>query len=673
MRTVSPLYKKLRGQTGSQYEVQIVRGSVTYGMRKIKSLRIHQSLLKGDAGPSIGGTTSAQCSLTIVETSDNWPRMASFEVKVRLVSEDRSEEGEWLSFGTFWTDTRTENKYGDLTVEAFDGMLRLQQYWTDLVQEEHMPASWPITAATAAPLLAEATGIELDSRDTLDNTVAFIGLDTMATARDVWSDIAAAHGRNAVITPEGKIHLLPLVNWDSGKTSGIAGIAVAGLAVVGTSTGGSGSTSPDYAYIGLVARRIDTSPDLPAISGIELSNEEGRKASAGSDSGYVLKAKCNFSDSAVATLCMTETQGYTYRPFTATDTDLDPATELGDLVVVDGRSHQIMSIDWTVGAWISADVSAPAEYEIDHEYTVLDEAAVTLRKALAADSALDTALRSYIQQTATSITQGIAMQYVSDSDMHDVLNQLQLDITGAIQLFTGSAVPTLENYPASEWTTAEDKGTHIGDLYLVEDTGGDHDGEYYRFERNNRVYSWELLNENEVEGALTHMALANQAAAEATATANVVRQMVEDNYSPTEDIESRFETKGDAESKAFALQSEVDLTNNSLTIAMTEVREDVAGQFSDMAYYIRYVNGVVIIGRTDEPTSFQISNSQMAACYGGEITSFWNQDKQRTPKQLEIPVGGSLRLGDILWQPRSSGNLSLMWVGETEDENAGGE
>jgi len=99
MRTVSALYKTLRAQTGSQYEVQVVRGPISYGMREIKSLKVHQSLLSSDVGPNIGGTVSAHCTLVVAELSSNWPRMASFEIRVRLVSEDGTQTSEWLSFG----------------------------------------------------------------------------------------------------------------------------------------------------------------------------------------------------------------------------------------------------------------------------------------------------------------------------------------------------------------------------------------------------------------------------------------------------------------------------------------------------------------------------------------------------------------------------------------------
>ena len=72
--------------------------------------------------------------------------------------------------------------------------------------------------------------------------------------------------------------------------------------------------------------------------------------------------------------------------------------------------------------------------------------------------------------------------------------------------------------------------------------------------------------------------------------------------------------------------------------------------------------GTVVIGQSDSLSEFRVSNEQIAAVYNNEIVSYWNQDRQYTPKQLQIPLGGSLRLGNILWQPRTSGNLSIFLV-----------
>ena len=394
MREVSETYKALRQAVGSWYEVRVVLDEAIYDSYDIMHMVVHQSCLSDEDGPAIGGTVSSWCDITLDESSENWPRMAEFEIQARLVSADGETMSEWLSFGTFYTDTREEDA-GYLRITAYDAMLILQQSWTDKIPPEDLPENWPITAAAAAALLEEATGISLDPGDTLDNTVAFVGLNTMSTAREVWRDIAAAQGCNAVITPAGYVHLIPLTNTEA-TGSAIAGIAVAGIAVVGNSS--SGGSAEDYIYLGHATQKLKTSPELPAVKQVELTNEAGGTASAGTDTGYVLKGYCNFSDSAAAQLCLTHVQNYVYRPFTASGADLDPVAEPGDLVLIDGTTYQIMRIDWDLGSWIYADLDAPVEYEIDHEYKIESEAAKYYKKSV---EHTDEAMEDYYTKTET--------------------------------------------------------------------------------------------------------------------------------------------------------------------------------------------------------------------------------------------------------------------------------
>ena len=542
MRETSVLYKTLRADPSSLYEVNIVRGQTVYGMNEIISVTIHQSLLGDRSGPAVGAAIAARCSLVLREQSANWPRMAAFEVRVRLCSADGLQASEWLSFGTFLTDQRREGKYGDLSIEAFDGMLSLDQYWTNLIPPASMPESWPITAAAAADLLEQATGIELDSRDVLDDTVAFIGLDTLRTAREVWADIAAAHGGNAILTPEGKIHIVPLSDGGGSGNSAVAGIAVAGLAVVGVTGGSGGGSEPAPIYLGLAVSSLDTSPELAPISGVILTDPEGRNAGAGAASGYVLKAPCAFSDSAAAGLCLRYVLGYVYRPFEARDAHLDPAAELGDLIIFEDVGRQIMSIDWSLGAWITAELAAPAELEVDHEYTTMTQAATTLRKAAAETdekllnylTAVET--RSLIEQTATSIELSVSERYYDKDEINDIQQGNDAQFT---------------------------------------------------------------LTSQQIQAALSQIS---------------------------------------------TLDGEVQAIN----------------------YYVRYevIGGVgtVIVGQTNSLAELHITNGQISMVYNGEVVSFWNQNQQYTPKKLEIPVGGGLKLGNVQWQPRSSGNLSVFLI-----------
>lgn len=70
------------------------------------------------------------------------------------------------------------------------------------------------------------------------------------------------------------------------------------------------------------------------------------------------------------------------------------------------------------------------------------------------------------------------------------------------------------------------------------------------------------------------------------------------------------------------------------------------------------------ISKSTSDTVLVMTNDQIEMRVNGDTVTYWNINEQYMPKMVNIPVGGSLRLGSIQFQPRSSGNLSLLWVGD---------
>lgn len=496
MRTTSALYKQLRSLPGSHYQVKVVRGNTTYGMDKLKSVLVSNDLFM-DSGLSIGNTCSSHCELKLIETSENWPRMAQFEIQVQLLSEDETQASEWLSMGQFFTDERRYES-GTLSISAYDAMLKADTSWTDKITA---PSSWPITAKSWCDRIQSAGLFQFDSRSIIDNTVSFIGLNTDSTIRDKLKDIAAAHGANWLVTPEGKLRLVPFSN-EVITDSAIAGIAVAGIAIAsldnniipypyywsdsityqgvtitvnqdgsitldGTATGtgwptaiiwktmgmnldvgsyllvrGNTEEAPvhvelyapgatayfahttgeptsfvlgegidnvivylkiaqsgytfdnytiypriiqsvsNYFNVGKNMRYFNRSTPLTAVTGISLETDSGIEEFFGNETGYVVSGVCNFTNNTPAGLCYGALNGYVYRPFNAGTVRLDPAAELGDLIGFENTLYQIMSCHWNLNNMPTADLSAPFEEEIDHEYEYESDEARTYQKVV---------------------------------------------------------------------------------------------------------------------------------------------------------------------------------------------------------------------------------------------------------------------------------------------------
>ena len=92
-----------------------------------------------------------------------------------------------------------------------------------------------------------------------------------------------------------------------------------------------------------------------------------------------------------------------------------------------------------------------------------------------------------------------------DSSIGNIQNQI--DKQADIWFYNG--VPTLNTYPANEWTADEIKDIHIGDLYF--DTS-ETAGKAYEFKKNQSTYLWQLVQDQDVIKALNNAAKAQDTA-----------------------------------------------------------------------------------------------------------------------------------------------------------------
>jgi hypothetical protein len=98
----------------------------------------------------------------------------------------------------------------------------------------------------------------------------------------------------------------------------------------------------------------------------------------------------------------------------------------------------------------------------------------------------------------------------ADIAMLDATTQdLQKQIDGAIETWFMTGVPTLQNAPANEWTTDDEKDKHIGDLYYDKTTGH---GYRFMYDDEEEVYLWTILTDEDVTEALRLAAQAQETA-----------------------------------------------------------------------------------------------------------------------------------------------------------------
>lgn len=158
-----------------------------------------------------------------------------------------------------------------------------------------------------------------------------------------------------------------------------------------------------------------------------------------------------------------------------------------------------------------------------------------------------TDMKVEIEKSANGIKQTVAETYVSNATYETDLNNIQGQIDGNIQTWSGTDVPTLKNEPASTWSDDE-KATHIGDIYY---DGNNH---AYRFRVDNGVYSWQILTDTDVTKALSD-------SADAISKANATEKKLTTDYKTWSDTSSEIE-----QTKNGILQTVKDTYAESATV-----------------------------------------------------------------------------------------------------------
>lgn len=107
------------------------------------------------------------------------------------------------------------------------------------------------------------------------------------------------------------------------------------------------------------------------------------------------------------------------------------------------------------------------------------------------------------------------------------------------------------------------------------------------------------------------------------------------------------------------LSAEIKSLGDSVEISITETNENL----EEIKTHYRFDETGETIGKTGSPKTIRLANDGIGMQVNGETVTKWNQDEMYTPTKVRVPVGGSLQLGDFIFQPRSSGNISLLFVG----------
>lgn len=84
----------------------------------------------------------------------------------------------------------------------------------------------------------------------------------------------------------------------------------------------------------------------------------------------------------------------------------------------------------------------------------------------------------------------------ADTVTEDLAN-IQAQVDGQIETYYEDYEPSLQNYPANEWTTTEERKKHEGDLFYWKSKGY-----AYRFFQDGATWKWQLVQDTDITSAL---------------------------------------------------------------------------------------------------------------------------------------------------------------------------
>ena len=129
--------------------------------------------------------------------------------------------------------------------------------------------------------------------------------------------------------------------------------------------------------------------------------------------------------------------------------------------------------------------------------------------------------------------------FIGENSLTKRIEDLQNQTDGNIQTWTSSPEPTLDNYPANQWLTDDERSKHVGDIYY------DSNNQAYRFRYDSEGYNWKMLKDTDVTKALQDAKAAKKQAENAEKAAvlakNVSLQLSNDYATVSVDSEGNYD------------------------------------------------------------------------------------------------------------------------------------
>ena len=223
----------------------------------------------------------------------------------------------------------------------------------------------------------------------------------------------------------------------------------------------------DVINLGTRMQNLDVSPQFDTYSKVIIHIDDDTQVSAGNDSGRVLEIDNPLGTQALAREMLTKLRGFRYQPYQADGALLDPAAEIGDAVNTPSAYGGIYTRNRTFGRLMKADISAPHDEEINHEYqyespqerkfkremgdvraSLIIQSNMIQAEVVARQNA-DNEMSSRITQTADAITAEVVARQTAIDGLSSTMNSRFTQTANAISAEVTRATTAEGNLSAS--------------------------------------------------------------------------------------------------------------------------------------------------------------------------------------------------------------------------------
>lgn len=152
--------------------------------------------------------------------------------------------------------------------------------------------------------------------------------------------------------------------------------------------------------------------------------------------------------------------------------------------------------------------------------------------------------------------------FIGENSITKRIEDLQNQTDGNIQTWTSGPEPTLDNYPASQWITDDERSKHVGDIYY------DSNNQAYRFRYDAGGYNWQMLKDTDVTKALQDAEAAKKQAENAEKVAalakNVTLQLSNDYATVSVDADGNYTKFPDVTIKPTVMYGSSNITTECI-------------------------------------------------------------------------------------------------------------